>query len=98
LDKEGPLPDALWISRICQEFPCYGPEEAERAWRRAPVGWLEEIIEARHYAEAKALYERTARPEDLPKDDPMITLVEEIRYQREGERLAASRARKGPRG
>jgi hypothetical protein len=43
---------------------------------------------------AKGLYERTKRPEDLPKDDRLIQLVEEITYQRAGERLAAARARK----
>ena len=98
MDGEGPLPDAFWVGRICEEFPCYGPEEAVRSWRRAPAGWLEEIIEARHYAAAKGLYERTARPEDLPKDDTLIRLVEEITYQRAGERLAARRARKVRRG
>lgn len=62
------------------------------------MGWIEEIIEARHYAAAKGLYERTSRPEDLPKGDKLIRLVEEITFQRAGERIKARRAGKGRRG
>jgi hypothetical protein len=71
---------AYWISRICDEFPCYGPREAEQAWETAPVGWFEEIIEARHYARMKSLFDHVDSDEAAKRlpDTPLMTLVKEI--------------------
>lgn len=74
---------------MCKEFPCYGPEEAEAAIRRAPVGWLDEVIEARHFAEAKAIYDRTKFDERpaLCEQDELFDLVDDIEAALDAARL-----------
>lgn len=79
LDDDGALPFAYWISRVCEEFQCL-PSEAERELRRQPVGWIEEVIEARHYAKAKEVYDRAPNKADVVKNDPLLRLVEENEY------------------
>jgi len=37
---------------LCEEFHCL-PSQAWREWQRAPVGWLETILDYRAYAAAK---------------------------------------------
>jgi hypothetical protein len=85
------LPEAYYLSRICEEFGCL-PSEAERELRRQPVGWLEEIIEAKHYARAKAVYDRTSNKADVTLGDPMMHLVEENEYEHAGMIIARRRA------
>ncbi len=70
------MPEAMWFSRICEEFNCL-PSEAIREARRLPAGMLEEIIEARHYAVAKGIVDR-ATPESPPPDDPLCDLAKVI--------------------
>ncbi len=50
---------------MCEEFPSLSPSGALRELRRLPVGCLEEIIEARHYARAVALVEAADTPAAL---------------------------------
>lgn len=90
------MPWAYWISRICDEFPCYGPEEAEEAWLRAPCGWFEEIIEARHYARAKADYESRVKSKHTKglHDEPIMRRVKEIRFAIKAEEIEAQKAKR----
>ena len=53
------------VSRLCEEFG-YRPEEAYRAWRSAPDGFLEQVLEARAYAATKAAIDRAATRKEQP--------------------------------
>jgi hypothetical protein len=78
LEKEGPLPFALWIGRLCEEFHCV-PSVAYAEWLRAPTGLLEDILEARAFAAAYDLYINAKSKRDLPKH-PMIDRVKAIDF------------------
>lgn len=95
LDGDGPLPDEYIIGRICEEFGCL-PSEAERELRRQPVGWIEEIIELRHYAKAKLIYDRADDKSAVTKGDPLMQLVEANEYEHAGEVIRRRRQRLGP--
>lgn len=77
LDEDGPQPFALWLGRLCEEFPCYGPEEAYRAWLRAPAGLFEEIIEARSFGAMKRIVDGVKDKKEIPQD-PLARLVLQI--------------------
>lgn len=79
MDGDGEVPFAYWVSRVCEEFQCL-PSEAERELRRQPVGWIEEVVEARHYAKAKDVYDRAADKSAVVKGDALMRLVEENEY------------------
>lgn len=68
---------------MCDEFSCL-PSEAYAEWQRLPVGMLEEIIEARHYARAKQAIEgatgKEAR-EAVRRASPLATLADEIEFE-----------------
>jgi hypothetical protein len=51
-----------------------------REYRRLPAGLLEEIIEARHYAECKAQYDAadTSAKQKHLSTGPLMTLVKQI--------------------
>ena len=66
------------IGRLCEEFR-YTPEAAYRVWLTAPCGFLEEIIEARQFARAKAVYEDSRGQRDRPRS-ALIDLVQEIEF------------------
>lgn len=57
------------------------------------MGWVEEVIEARHYAKAKAIYDRTDDRTALVKDDPLMRLVEENEYAHAKDLILRRRAR-----
>jgi hypothetical protein len=76
LDGKGPLPATFWIGRICEEFHCI-PPVAVQMWRTCPAGWLEEIIEARHYAHAKRVVESAKTKADIPSGE-LFQLAQEI--------------------
>jgi len=99
LDDDGALPYAYYIARLCEEFGGW-PSEAERELRGQPVGWLDEIIEARHYARAKAAYDQAPDKTAIVKGDPLMRLVEENEYAHAGEliRRRRAQAQKGTRG
>ena len=55
-DDDGPLPYAHWIGIVCEAFGCV-PSQAEAELDRMPVGFLEEVLEYRSIARAKAMYD-----------------------------------------
>jgi hypothetical protein len=63
-----------------------------RELRRQPVGWVEEVIEARHYAKAKTLYDRAEDKTAVTKGDALMQLVEENEYAHAKARLVRRRA------
>jgi hypothetical protein len=91
LDDDGDLPFAYWVSRVCEEFQCL-PSAAEQEMRRQPVGWIEEVIEARHYAKAKAIYDHAPDKTDVVKHDPLLQLVEENEYAHAKDLIVRRRA------
>lgn len=76
LEGDGPSPEALWIGRYCEAFGCV-PSAAYAEWLRSPVGFLDEILEARAFTQAKSLVDRARDDKDLP-DHPMIQLVKDV--------------------
>lgn len=56
------------------------PSAAYREWRAAPAGFLEDIIEAVNYADAKDIYERAERKTDIPSS-PLMDLVKAIDFE-----------------
>ncbi len=64
------LPDAYWINRICEEFPCYGPPEAQRALMVSPPGWIEEVIESRVYARVRTMVHDAGSKAEIAKIPP----------------------------
>lgn len=79
LDGVGPMPFVFLVGRLCQEFG-YKPEEAVRAWGEAPVGFLEQVIEARAYAEVKAAADRATSRKDRPTG-ALADLLTEIEFE-----------------
>lgn len=74
-------------------FHCL-PSEAEAELRRAPVGWIEEVIEAGVYADLKALYDGADSDEAmkrLPKT-PLMETVKEIDEALAFEEIEAKKA------
>jgi len=94
IDGDGPLPDAYIIGRVCEEFGCL-PSEAERELMKQPVGWVEEVIEFRHYAKAKLIYDRADDKSAVTKGDSLMQLVEENEYAHAGEVIRRRRSRLG---
>lgn len=88
LDDKGPLPHAYLIRRICDVFHCL-PSAAEEELRRSPVGWVEEVIEAGHYADAKAMVDRATDEKQLPQT-PLMELVKDITEQLAQEEIDAA--------
>jgi hypothetical protein len=78
---------AFWLSRICEEFHCL-PSQAMREWLTAPAGLLEEILEARAYAHAKAIVDAQDRPRGQKYESPMMQRVEQIEMAIAAEELA----------
>ena len=72
------MPEAFWVSRICEEFHCL-PSQAFCEVRRVPAGWLDEILEARHFASAYHLWTTARRKSDVPKSE-MVDLVKQIEF------------------
>lgn len=81
LEGEGPPTEAQWIGQFCEAFHCL-PSQAYREWLLVRDGLLEEIIEARAYANAKRIVDSattaTARKR-LPRDG-LFGLVSEIEF------------------
>jgi hypothetical protein len=68
------------VIRACEEFG-YKPEEALKAIEKAPVGFIEGLIEMRTYANAYATYQRVDG--DLAKlgSSKLMSLVREIHIE-----------------
>lgn len=69
------------------------PSEAARELRRQPVGWVEEVIEARHYARAKQVYDKAEDKRAVVKGDALMQLVEELDYDHAKALILRRRAR-----
>lgn len=93
-DRQTPWPFTYWLGRLCEEFPCYGPEEAYRAWLRAPAGLFEEIVEGRQFAAMKRRVDGATREEDVPQDTlaRLVLEIEEAVAQEDIDRDAAAAA------
>lgn len=75
-------PFEYFISRLCEEFNCL-PSAAYQEFLSVPVGFLEQVIEARHYAAAKARYdaaETKAQRDALLAADPMAETVQAVTF------------------
>lgn len=70
------MPYAFWVSRMCEEFGCL-PSQIEAEIKRLPVGFLDEVLEARRFAELKAAYDRD--PEKVAQEG-LGALVYEIDF------------------
>lgn len=82
------MPYAFWISVLCEAFHCV-PSQAEREMERCGPGWLEEVLEARQYAEAFHMVMNAQSRSDVPSS-PIVDLVRKI----DMERAAAAYAKK----
>jgi hypothetical protein len=102
-EEGAPVPFALWVSRLCEEFSCL-PSAALREWE----AWqetdqpdlLEEIIEARAYAAAKRASDDAETPEArqrLPKTW-LFGMVTEIEMQLAREAIARREQEERDRG
>jgi hypothetical protein len=71
---------------LCEEFACL-PSEAYREWLRQPVGFLEDVIEARAYRQAKAMTDAADTPDAAKRlpQTPLFKLVQEIDRDLAGE-------------
>ncbi len=81
LDGDGPMPLTCWLNRICDEYHCR-PSEAWQEWVEAPAGFIEELIEARAYAAAKASYDRLSDYDEPTRrrvmSQPIMQLVRDV--------------------
>jgi hypothetical protein len=76
------VPLAWWIGRICEEFPAYTPETAWRAWRTAPAGFFEELIEMRAFAAVHRQYRAGGGDrKKLPDDSALADLVQQFEFE-----------------
>ncbi|HWB15978.1 MAG TPA: hypothetical protein VG538_06175 [Vicinamibacterales bacterium] len=62
---------------MCEEFHCL-PSEAFREWLTLPAGLLEDILEAKSYAHAKAIVDAKDAPKSQRYETPMTQMVEQI--------------------
>lgn len=72
------MPWALYVGRICEAFNCR-PSQALEELARMPAGWLDEIIEARAFADTWSLWDQATDKAHVP-DTPMMALVKEIEF------------------
>ena len=68
----------FWIGRLCEEFGCL-PSAAYREWLACPVGFLEEVIDARAYAKTKAQVDASTKRSEQPHG-PLADLVRQIEF------------------
>ncbi len=78
---------AFWVGQLCEEFHCL-PSVALEEWYTLPGAFLDEVIEARRYAEAKRLWDQNRKRAELPVS-AWIDLVEEIDMELAAEELAS---------
>ena len=79
------------MAALLEAFPGRLPSEIDAEMRRQPVGYLEEVLEARGYMKAKRFYDGVKKQEDMPTDWPMLDTVREISFQIAGEELEKRR-------
>ena len=79
LDGEGPIPFEHYIGRLSEEFGGALPSALWAEQQRLPVGFLEQVIEYRRYAEAYAANEADHDANGW-MSTPMRTLAKEIEH------------------
>lgn len=67
-----------WIGCLADEFHL-APTQVIRELAVLPVGFLEQIMEYRQYAQTKAAYDRARTQSEIP-DTPLTDLVREIDF------------------
>lgn len=85
LDGHGRLPFEHWVGRLSEEFGGALPSVVVAEQQRLPAGFLEQVIEYRHYAAARAA--NIVDPKGW-RQDPMRTLAKEIEHDLVAEELA----------
>lgn len=86
LDDDGPVPIEHFYGRLSEEFGGALPSVIWREMQRLPVGFLEQVIEYRAYARAKAA--NAADPKGFDTS-PMRRLAMEIEASLAAEALGA---------
>lgn len=81
LDGEGPPSLPLVLSRICEEFGDCLPSVAYRELLTLPVGLMEELLEARAFAQAKALLDAAKSSKDYPKKSRMFEAAKRVKFE-----------------
>lgn len=76
---------SFWVGRICEEFHCT-PSVAYREWLTLPAGTIEEILDARAYAQAKRVVAHAKTAKDIP-DGELFELASAIELELAGEEL-----------
>ncbi len=94
--EPAPYQAAFWTSRVCEEFHI-DPMRADAVMAWAPAGWLEEVIEARHYADTYHQVMAASKPSDVPSS-PLVDLVREIELDRADKALRAKQRKDRARG
>jgi hypothetical protein len=89
-DENESLSDEYLISRVCEEFPCYGPAEAIEALENDVGGLIFKILDLRAYSKAKEIYDTT--PMDKRPKSKLIDKVSEITMELAKERIAQAQA------
>jgi hypothetical protein len=74
---------SLWIGHLSEQLGCL-PSEAYAEWQRWPFGFLEEVIEARAYAQAHraidGVTEKKAR-QQIKATYPLAATVEQLELE-----------------
>lgn len=73
-------------------YPTRFPSEVWAEIQRLPVGFLEDVVEAEAYMQAKRVVDAAKTKADLPTDSPMVDLVQEITH----DQALAEKARRSP--
>lgn len=67
LDGQEPQPFEHFIGRLSEEFGGALPSVIWDEWLRLPAGFMEQIVEYRDYARAKAIYEANPTADSAAK-------------------------------
>lgn len=84
------MPPALRLARLCQEFHI-DPVRALQLDQETPPGWIDRVLEARAFAEAKILVDGTQDRKHLP-ESPWIDWVHETELAVAAEDIARDRS------
>ena len=65
---------------MCESFPGRLPTEIWQETQRLPIGFLDDVVEARAYMSAYRIYKNAKSKADLPTDAPMVDLVRDVTF------------------
>ena len=79
-DGEAPYPVTLWLADLMDHFPGRLPSELIAEIERMPVGFVQEVVEARAYRQAKHITDAVDTPEAAQRlpTTPLFQKVREI--------------------